>query len=1178
MSAGGRSLRDPASRKLPARFAESELEPIKPSAGDKTLVLSTSEEPGSPGDDTRGARSGSPITPGPPAGYEPPPSSGTSSVAAPSSKKKTTAIQTPRAVVPDEVPRSDADEEEEEEIEAPTSAQRPRARIYVPAKPLPDSAVLDGEKVLASSSTRRFQPDRDDDFFLRRKVIRDVESNPPPQDPIDSSGGEDQSDEEFVPAKKTTTRRPPSIKRAEEQPKKNKGKERAANTEEEEAELEQDQADDSEEDGFEVVESTSVRSSLSPTKASSSSVRLRQTSLSPLKGSPTKARSSTSSKVTSTKSAKGGKAKAKDTVTSDKKQTTLTRNAAGSLTPEDYLARAKTVWRKAHEQANARMQAESAGLHYTPPSHPASKYYLYYEEPYLKQHIDPGRDELGIGWTCRCCPHNPYVAWRAFTDTSTSLFSSHVGTNKAKINFDTVQKIKDGKAEGPLERYLIKKPEQLKEEPVTQMQIRTIAVGWITEERRPISILGDKWLRKLLPEQRRELLPSRNTTTQDISDMYEAMQTVVAERLAAVQGCIHIALDIWTSANGHSYLGIIGCWQENGQAQRHVLDMKVITKRHTAEHISVCLKAVLQQLKIEEKVWFIASDNASTNTAMMRILGKDDSLPRIEGEATQIRCIAHILNLISEVSHRAEIIFGDSLADSLLSSATPSQSVLRPFNKAVRDVAAGVGEEEDEEGWASEDDDIDMAGDNSDALEDDDAAVSNSLHPSLSQDSENEGLIRRALAAKKVAYTQSNQASSASGTQPPQPTKELRVDSGEVGIQIRQLAWFARKLRYNTPLRQSFQETCVLFKMPKPHSLIRDVATRWNSTLDMIERALDLWDAIVAWQEANVKLIPAKFRIKRSHKASFKRLVQILKPLSDATYKFSAKSITTIADVVGTFEELDAHYRAIEDDEDQPAVWREAARRAGAVCATYYGLADASKIHYLAVLLHPNLRTKFMRLMKWEKSWITKAEQTLQEVFEERYKIVEQVESQTPDRDDEQHSDSTVANNKKKKKPESFVERQLALAEEESTLPEIDAIAEWCKGSVPLVKGKMVDALSWWWDQKRIGANHGGLTDLALDIFSAPATSVDVERLFSRAGHHITPLRHRLKAIKLGHIVTVGGWFREDWIPENLLTTFHHQKQQAKLAADSNSKRKRTELTEQPEAGPAKRAHLEDHT
>ncbi|CAD6974931.1 unnamed protein product [Tilletia controversa] len=113
----------------------------------------------------------------------------------------------------------------------------------------------------------------------------------------------------------------------------------------------------------------------------------------------------------------------------------------------------------------------------------------------------------------------------------------------------------------------------------------------------------------------------------------------------------------------------------------------------------------------------------------------------------------------------------------------------------------------------------------------------------------------------------------------------------------------------------------------------------------------------------------------------------------------------------------------------------------------------------------------------------------------------------------------------------------MQLAEVEAALPAPDIIAEWCNASV------------------------------------------DVERLFSKAGHHITPLRHRLKAIKLGQMVTVGAWCRESWIPEGMLANYHFEKQRKKQEL-AKAKRARaaadTSAEGDEDAGPSKRSCLED--
>ncbi|CAD6985175.1 unnamed protein product, partial [Tilletia controversa] len=448
-----------------------------------------------------------------------------------------------------------------------------------------------------------------------------------------------------------------------------------------------------------------------------------------------------------------------------------------------------------------------------------------------------------------------------------------------------------------------------------------------------------------------------------------------------------------------------------------------------------------------------------------------------------------------------------------------SEAVIKPFNKAVAsskkvgDSGEGGADAEldsDEELVSQSDDEADDG--SSDVADHEDDAFSQSLHPSQDQDTEDDRLIRQALASRHIAYfptaessTEKRKAASKNQSDDPRsalkPTAEAQAGSCDVGVQIRQLAWFARKLRYNVRLRISFQQTCSNFELPRPHTLIRDVATRWNSTFQMINRALVLWDAIVSWQEHNHKIVPAKFRIRRTHKSGFEQIVSLLKPLDDATFKFSAKKTPTIGDVLGTYEELDAHFRAVEENDDVGEVWREAARRASAVAAEYYGLTDDSIVYYLAVMLHPQMKRRFMEVMGWEASWMDRAEQTLRETFDSHY------------RSDEPETVQPLGKN-----------------------------------------GQLLDPLKWWADQARKGNDHGGLAALALDVFAAPATSVDVERLFSKAGNHITPLRHRLKAIKIGEMVSVGAWFREGWVPKDLLADFCFAQQQRRLS-ERNKKR-----------------------
>ncbi|KAE8218978.1 hypothetical protein CF319_g7243 [Tilletia indica] len=107
---------------------------------------------------------------------------------------------------------------------------------------------------------------------------------------------------------------------------------------------------------------------------------------------------------------------------------------------------------------------------------------------------------------------------------------------------------------------------------------------------------------------------------------------------------------------------------------------------------------------------------------------------------------------------------------------------------------------------------------------------------------------------------------------------------------------------------------------------------------------------------------------------------------------------------------------------------------------------------------------------------------------------------------------------------------------------------------------------------------HDGMTSMALDVFSTPATSVEVERLFSRAGRTVTPLRHRLRAERISQLVTVGKWFSEGAVPETLLPDVLSDEaaaRKAKRAKIRDGKRK-AQNAEEEASGATKRAKRVD--
>ncbi|KAE8230664.1 hypothetical protein CF326_g4329 [Tilletia indica] len=567
---------------------------------------------------------------------------------------------------------------------------------------------------VASSSKSRLQPDRDIEFFTRRAVVRDLGSSKPSR--LAEEDSTDDNEPEQLPIGPSSSGSPPP-------PSKKKVVKLAAP----------------------AKKTTTAKAK--PTKARESKKgkeKERTTQQLPSKGSPSKKASA-----------------------SPEKQTTIFE-AVKEVDANEALKRARTAWAKAHKQQEARALAESKGLEYSGPANQASERYLGFLEPTIRVNSERGGGTF-IAFNCRCCTP-AYTAWRPLNDASTSLLGTHLRTKRSKKAFHQDGE-HDDEEEAGIAKFFVKSKTVPPVDTMDKARARQISVGWVSEEARPLSIAEDKWFIEWLTPHRQTLRPSRKRVARDVGEIHAAMGQHIKQRLQQVEGTIHLALDIWTSSNGHSFLGIIGCWQEQGQAQRNVIDMVPFMLRHTAENIAISVRQVIRRYQLKEKIWFVAGDNASNNTAMIKILGKDDSLARYDGERSQIRCIAHVMNLIST-------------------------AIIKPFNKAIRYVDDANAETELATDWESDEELVEGSEDeDSETTDDDDNAMSTSLHPGITTRDEDEVLVTRALEHHKASWKLRSSLPSARAS-------DVDVSSGEVGLQIKQLAWF-QGMRRKLPGRTS---------------------------------------------------------------------------------------------------------------------------------------------------------------------------------------------------------------------------------------------------------------------------------------------------------------------------------------------------------------------------------------
>ncbi|TFK82775.1 hATC-domain-containing protein, partial [Polyporus arcularius HHB13444] len=74
------------------------------------------------------------------------------------------------------------------------------------------------------------------------------------------------------------------------------------------------------------------------------------------------------------------------------------------------------------------------------------------------------------------------------------------------------------------------------------------------------------------------------------------------------------------------------------------------------------------------------------------------------------------------------------------------------------------------------------------------------------------------------------------------------------------------------------------------------------------------------------------------------------------------------------------------------------------------------------------------------------------------------------------------------------------------------------------------DALKWWYDRRAV---YPTLSRMALDYLSIPATSVNVERTFSRGRLLLLYVRNRLSAQTTRALMCLGNWSALDLIKDD---------------------------------------------
>ena len=96
------------------------------------------------------------------------------------------------------------------------------------------------------------------------------------------------------------------------------------------------------------------------------------------------------------------------------------------------------------------------------------------------------------------------------------------------------------------------------------------------------------------------------------------MRGMVKTSLRFTQSKIHISLNLWTSPNSLTILGIIAYFvNKEGKLQSLVLVLKEVEGEHSGENLTKYVIEVIQEYKISKKVGYFIIDNTDNNNTLL---------------------------------------------------------------------------------------------------------------------------------------------------------------------------------------------------------------------------------------------------------------------------------------------------------------------------------------------------------------------------------------------------------------------------------------------------------------------------------------------------------------------------------------------------------------------------------
>lgn len=293
-----------------------------------------------------------------------------------------------------------------------------------------------------------------------------------------------------------------------------------------------------------------------------------------------------------------------------------------------------------------------------------------------------------------------------------------------------------------------------------------------------------------------------------------------------------------------------------------------------------------------------------------------------------------------------------------------------------------------------------------------------------------------------------------------------------------------------------------------------DNSTRWNSTYDSITLAIRLKPRIQLFCVNHERYVP-KDTLSAADWERLEGLEAALLPFKLATKKVEGLAQNghhgAVWEVLPIIEALlamlESKFNGLQANGQQASPLGVAYQNSWQKLQKYYNLADSSLgIFAAAILLHPTYRKHY-----FEERWTARGMQEWKPIL---YRQVQQV-WENEYRGFEGYIPEPV-----KTTELDFLEAYLTGSQ--TPIQTDNVFDSFISGNPIMIDRDSV--IAWWTDPAN---RYKAMRQMALDLFSVPATSAELEREFSSAKRLITPTRNRLNDDTIEEVELLRNWWRQ---------------------------------------------------